>query len=331
MQIVRFLHTTYPKSANGASLYQILWFVAKELERESIQARSAAISYQAILSSFPACIVLISMVSHIPNNQFRELVIDYFLYLIPELTQSFVDKLIYEIKEAIDKSQSYGIALYLGVLLSFYFASSGVKALMVAFDKAANPDYKPLPFFKKQFTALGVTLLLMIVFLITITFVLSGQYILHRIFELWGSGKIIEKIALKGLWAVLTIGLVFNSVAIIYRYVAPFKKHWQYSSAGAWVATFFCLGASWVFSFYLKNVGFANAIYGSVWLLVSIMIWIRLIATGILIGFELNVSIHNNFIINNLKDNVILESPKNSSFKNEKKIALKKNKNETTK
>ena len=50
-----------------------------------------------------------------------------------------------------------------------------------------------------------------------------------------------------------------------------------------------CLG----FSFYVNNFGSYNKIYGSIGTLIVLLLWIYYFAVILLIGFELNTSISN--------------------------------------
>ncbi|MBK9463052.1 MAG: hypothetical protein IPN94_27475 [Sphingobacteriales bacterium] len=51
--IVSLLKKTKIIGFGGISLYEILRFVRKELQRDSIQGRAAAVAYNALLAMFP--------------------------------------------------------------------------------------------------------------------------------------------------------------------------------------------------------------------------------------------------------------------------------------
>ncbi|MTI30966.1 YihY/virulence factor BrkB family protein, partial [Xanthovirga aplysinae] len=74
-------------------------------------------------------------------------------------------------------------------------------------------------------------------------------------------------------------------------YFAPKILHRTFFSPGSILATLLTLGISFVFSYYLNNFGAYNKLYGSIGVLIAIMIWFYILSLVLLLGFELNASI----------------------------------------
>ena len=54
-----------------------------------------------------------------------------------------------------------------------------------------------------------------------------------------------------------------------------------------------CLAVSYGFSYYITNFGTYNKVYGSIGVLIALMIWVQLITVVLLVGYEINASIHD--------------------------------------
>jgi membrane protein len=46
------------------------------------------------------------------------------------------------------------------------------------------------------------------------------------------------------------------------------------------------------FSFYITNFGTYNKLYGSIGVLIALMVWMQLITIVLMVGYEINASIH---------------------------------------
>ena len=91
-------------------------------------------------------------------------------------------------------------------------------------------------------------------------------------------------------WLIVLI-LFYSIIAIIYRYGPNLKIRSSYFSPGANVATIGIITTSLGFAYYLNRFGNYNAIYGSLGAILITLLWIKINALIILIGYELNVSI----------------------------------------
>ena len=58
------------------------------------------------------------------------------------------------------------------------------------------------------------------------------------------------------------------------------------------MATLGSLAVSYGFSAYVTRFGSYNKIYGSIGVLIAMMVWIQLLATVLLLGYELNATLH---------------------------------------
>ena len=95
-----------------------------------------------------------------------------------------------------------------------------------------------------------------------------------------------------GRWLVLSL-MVFIGISFLY-YFGPSKiKHFHFISAGSSLATMLTLLTSVGFNIYVTNFSKYNTLYGSIGTLIIVLLWIYFNSIILLIGFELNASIHN--------------------------------------
>ena len=59
------------------------------------------------------------------------------------------------------------------------------------------------------------------------------------------------------------------------------------------MATLASLGVSYGFSYYITNFGTYNKVYGSIGALIALMVLIQMITIVLLVGYEVNTSIHD--------------------------------------
>jgi membrane protein len=108
-----------------------------------------------------------------------------------------------------------------------------------------------------------------------------------------GIGEIAAPLINYSRWPLLT-GCCILFLAVLYRY-GPSRKQpqWRWVTAGAFVATVLWLLGSALFSFYVSHFASYNVTYGSLAVVVILMIWFFLSAYSILLGAEINAEMEH--------------------------------------
>jgi membrane protein len=140
--------------------------------------------------------------------------------------------------------------------------------------------------------ALWLLFILSILLTIAIGLITSGQLLINYMVN---HGIIKDHITILlftiGKWLVIVL-LFFMANSFLY-YLAPAKKTtWRFISAGSTLATVLSVFTFVGFSFYINHFGRYNKLYGSIGTLLVIMVLMYLISLILLVGFELNASIH---------------------------------------
>ena len=105
----------------------------------------------------------------------------------------------------------------------------------------------------------------------------------------------VDSVAIYVLFACRFLALFvafFLAISCIYYFGPAIHYNWRFFSIGSILATLLCLAVSYGFSFYITNFGTYNKVYGSIGALIALMILIQLISIVLLIGYEVNISVH---------------------------------------
>lgn len=275
----------FPGFAN-VPIYYILAFVIDEVKKDNLVTRSEAVAYNFFISLFPLTIFILPILSRTPLaasalSTLREAIRG----ILPLEAESYIFGLV----ENIQNESQLGW-LSLGFFLSIFFASSGMVAIMNAFDKSYDITFKTRGYIKKRFIGLILTILLSCLTFASVIFIILGQGFITYLCESLGLeiGTSILFNILK--WVTLLL-LFYSVITSIYRYGPSMYKRINFFSPGASLATFFSIFSSLLFSSFINNFGRYNEIYGTIGSLIVILIWMQINAFILMAGFELNASI----------------------------------------
>ncbi|GAB3014320.1 YihY/virulence factor BrkB family protein [Spirosoma pulveris] len=272
---------------------RITWytFLKKMLDQitdNNTSERAASVSYSLILAVFPTVIfffTLIPFVTFIPNLE--DQIMGFFREVLPGNTFSSVDT---TIRDIVSRPRS-GV-LSFGFLLALYSATSGLVALMQAFNSSYHSDERR-GFFKVRLVAIGLTFTLAFALILAVIVLIIGgiisDYLLH--FGLLNNALFINLLAITRYLVVFAVFV--GTVSVIYRYGPDVRMKWVFITPGAVTASLLIVLTTLGFSYYVSNFGSYNKVYGSIGTLIALMIWINLISLLLILGFEMNVALYD--------------------------------------
>jgi len=270
-------------------LYDVVVFFQAQMKKVGLTDRAASISFNLLLAIPAGTIFLCTLIPYLPiakqvTAQLLELVKDYTInentYI---LIKGFLDDFLTEERTGL---------LSLGFMLVIYYASNAVFGIMRTFDKSLTYSTRR-NFVERRWMAIRLTLLLLFMFLLTVVLIAMQGPVLN-----W----ILRVLHIKNTWLasifpilrwVTIIALVYYSIAFIYKYAPAVHKRWKLSSPGTNFATFLILLTTFLFSFWVNHFGNFNKVYGSIGTILIIMILVYINSFVLLVGYELNVSIHH--------------------------------------
>jgi len=295
--LFRWLKKIRFEKYENVSLYKLVKLFLRNLQEDEILDRANGVSYNFILAVFPAVIFLFTLIPYI-TAYFPEVNNDSIMSflresdLIPGSMFEVVSSTILDIL-----SNQRGGLLTFGFLFSLYLSTNGMLALMRAFN-ACYKTIEKRSALKTRLIATALTINLAIVVFLAVALLIVGQFAIDYIsthvrqFSGWDIGAYTVYGILILRFIVIFI-VFFLAIACIYYFGPAIHYNWRFFSIGSIIATLLCLMVSYGFSFYVTNYGTYNKVYGSIGVLIAMMIWIQLITAVLLFGYEINASIHN--------------------------------------
>jgi membrane protein len=281
------------KKWNNVSLYKIIKLFIRNLTHDEIIGRANSVAFNFTLAIFPAIIFLFTLipyVSVIVPEVNAESIMNFLKTLMPPSMFEVVASTIQDIV-----SNQRGGLLTFGFLFSLYLATNGMMALMGAFNAVYKTNDRRGPF-KMRLIATGLTLNLAFVLFLAIILLVVGQLVLDYLLSHLHEFRWLTK---ANVWLLLLLRFTvifvvfFLAVSTIYYFGPAIHYNWRFFSIGSLLATIFIIAISYGFSFYITHFGTYNKVYGSIGVLIALMIWIQLITIVLLVGYELNASIHD--------------------------------------
>lgn len=266
-------------------VYYVIRFFIAEIKDGQVKMRAAAISFFFVLAIFPGILFFFNLIPMLPIPDFQETLFNFMAEVLPETAFEFLRSTILDIVniQRVD-------LISIGFILTFYFSTQGIAALINAFQKD-QPIFKKRSFWNHQLTVIKLTAILFLLLVISIGLIVLGKHILHQL-TIW--------LELNSWWQVFLLSLIrwfiivltfFSSISFIYYFAPATKEKFRFISIGSTVATIITIISTLVFSFIVNNYDLYNDVYGSIGTLLVILIWLLINSISLLVGFELNASI----------------------------------------
>ena len=267
-------------------LYDVIVFFLSQVKKVGLTERASAVAYNFIMAIPPTCLFIFTLIPQLPfipkdtiEAQLHHLIND----MIPakEYNRGIIDFV-----DGFLNQPRVGLISF-GFVLLIFFASNGMMGLMRSFNKNYI-GFEKRSDLKSRWMAIKLTFIILGL-LVACLVLLAMQGAVLR----WLGVKAKLAAIISPVRWVFIIGLVFYAIAFIYKYAPAMQKRWKLVSPGSILATFLSLLATLGFSFFVSNFGKYNALYGSIGTIIVAMILIYINALVLLIGYELNVSIHS--------------------------------------
>ena len=273
----------------GVSLYDIVEVFLEKLRNDEIITRANGVAFNFTLAIFPAIIFVFTLIPYIQISELPDLNLEIMKFLREVMPASMYDTAASTIEDIISKRR--GGLLSFGFIFSLFLATQGMMALMKAFNKCYR-TVESRSFIKARLIATSLTFMLALVLFSAIILLIVGQQVIDFVVEL-------EWLLIDDYVFYLVLGLRFIVLFLIFLiaissiyYLAPaVHDRWEFFSAGSLTATLLSLAVTFGFSFYINNFGAYNKFYGSIGVLIALMVWLSFLSIIILIGFEINASI----------------------------------------
>ncbi|MFN0083124.1 MAG: YihY/virulence factor BrkB family protein [Ferruginibacter sp.] len=276
----------YLPGFQGLSLYVVIQFFRKQVRQQGLAERASAISYNFIMALPPSLLFLFTLIPSLPfiskksiKYQLHSLILD----IIP--SREYNKQVISFVDSFIDGNK-IGL-LSFGLLLTLFFSSNGMMGIMRSFNKN-YVGFEKRRGLQKRGIALRLTIVIFgLLFAYLILLIMQGALL-----KMVVPSDTLRTIITYTRWALIIL-LVYLTIGFIFKYAPAIQKRWRFSSPGTVLATTLSLISTVAFSMFVNNFARYNALYGSIGTIMMVMALIFINSLALLIGFELNVSIHS--------------------------------------
>ena len=283
--LVRFGKKIKVPGLEGMSLYDVLEMYIIGIVEGALTTRAGGIAFSFFMAVFPFMLFILTLIPYIPIEGFQEGLFSFIKEILPPQTFDAVNVVIGDII-----NNQYGGLLSFGFLLSIFLMTNGVNAIFGGFEYSYHiTDVRNV--FKSYFVSLGVSLLMSFFLIVTITTLILYQVALSKIDEQGWFNTSDLNLFYIGKNAVFLV-MIFTIVSLLFRYGTKQGKETRFFSAGALLTTVVSLFTFYLFGIYVVKFAQYNQLYGSIGTLLILMLFVWLNAIILLLGFELNASLH---------------------------------------
>ncbi|MBV9515164.1 MAG: YihY/virulence factor BrkB family protein [Mycobacteriaceae bacterium] len=276
-----------PTDLTKPSVLYVLRRTARQFSRDQCTDLAAALTYYAVLSVFPALVVMVSLLGVVGQGRRTT---DTVLQIVGELGPHSVSDTVRDPIQQLVNSPSAGAALIAGIVGGLWSASGYVGA----FGRAMNRIYEipeGRPVWKLRPLQLLLTLGgLIMAGAVGLMLAVSGP-VAKAIGDALGAGHVALTVWNIARWPVI-LGFVIVAVAILY-YATPNVRQpkFRWISVGAAVAILVWIIVSLLFGTYVANFGRYNKTYGSLAGVIVFLLWLWITNVALLFGAELDAEL----------------------------------------
>ncbi|MFZ0663413.1 MAG: YihY/virulence factor BrkB family protein [Acidobacteriaceae bacterium] len=254
----------------------------------SVFSNAKAAAYSAILSLFPALLVVTTVLAFTPETDtLRGELRIAFSSILPGDTMSLV-------QAYFQMNHAQSVRIMAGAIFVTVAAAMGVMlSLMEGFRRAYRLPRNEWDFWKERLVALALVPGTLIPMIFATVLVAFGHVIEHWMIENAGLNLrfyvIILWRVLRWLLASVTSVVVLG---VIYHFGTPRNRPWKQVLPGAVLATVTWFVVTLVYGWYVTLHADYSVIYGSLGAGIATLVWLYMVCLSILVGAEYNAQLY---------------------------------------
>lgn len=271
----------------GQNLFDVGKFFLEGLTSASVGARAASVTFRFLLAVFPLIICIFSLIPFIPIDGFQENILAYIESFFPKEVYDFFDE---ALTDLIKRKRTF--LLSIGFLVTIYFASAGINALLDAFSSSSHLTAKR-KFYMQQLWSVGLLFGFLVIAVLLTLLSSLGQLLIDYLYStslFHGNFSWYVMVIIKNIILFL---LYYSVINLLYNIGHTERDKWKFFTAGATMATLLIIGLQKGFSIYLVEIAHLDKLYGPLGAFLAFMMFFYYLFYLLIIGFELNVSIHH--------------------------------------
>lgn len=260
-----------------AKIYRNIRSMSKELKELNISAHAAGTAFFLFLSLVPMLVMICTIIPYTPLTEAH--LVTVVTDITPGVADALAEGLIAEVYE-----KSAGI-LSIAVVAMLWSAGKGVLALGRGLN-VINGDGEKRNYFVVRLVASFYTLVMLVLVILSLFVTVFGNRVvdvlLYRVPQLQAVVAFTMQFRFLAVWGILTLFF-----AAIYAYVPDNKLKYKKQIPGALFTSVMWSVFSFFFALYVDRDG-SFSIYGSISIIVIVMLWMYFCMYLLLLGAYLN-------------------------------------------
>jgi membrane protein len=265
---------------------ELLKRTAKETSEDDCLGLAAQLAYYFFLALFPAILFILALASFFPLTNFIDEIVRTLRPIAPAQILTFLEEQLRRLSNA----DSGGI-LTIGILGAVWSSSAAVVAIIGSLNRAYDIE-EGRPWWKVRLTAIGLTVALALLILVSFSLVVAGPTFAQHLASSFGLGA-----AFEWTWRILQWPLAFflvsTAIGLVYYFAPDAEQDWVWITPGAIASTLLWVIVSLAFKYYVANFADYNATYGAVGGVIVLLLWFYISGLAILVGAEMNAEIEH--------------------------------------
>ncbi len=252
-----------------------------------METRASALSFTFFLALFPSVIFIFTLVAYLPFGHSHG---DILLFFEDVMPVNVYDTVKFTLEDILKKQ--HGGLLSFGFISAMYFSTNGFVSLMNALNKYGKQKEKR-SFWKQRLVAIILAMVVSFSLLLSVLLVTVGNFVIGLLnsFEYFPSRA--TPVLLTLLNYTVVAAIILTIVSAIY-YFAPSHARsvkWKFFTPGSVLACIIIVLTTTGFSYYVNQFNSYNKLYGSIGVLIVVMLLIYINTYILLLGYEFNVAI----------------------------------------
>ncbi|MDZ4666996.1 MAG: YihY/virulence factor BrkB family protein [bacterium] len=267
------------------SVYAVLEFFIRNIGKSELNLRASALAFNFFLALFPTVIFFFTLIAYLPLSYTP----DEILGILSQAMPPNVYETIRETLTDILKTQRHNL-LSIGFVSAIYFSTNGFHNLMDLLNKYSHFK-ENRSFWKQRLVAVGLALFVTTLIILSVLMLTTGTIVLSYLEKVKYFPSSTVPTLIAGLNFLIVGTIVLGIVGAIYFFAPAKQRKWNFFSTGAIFATIVTLITTYGFSQYVNHFNSYNKVYGSIGVLIAIMVLIQINTFILLLGYDLNVAL----------------------------------------
>jgi membrane protein len=256
----------------------------KAIVHHRLKDMAAQMAFWSLLSLFPFCIFLLTIVGYIPLKGIEDEMLGLLHEVMPVEAWALFDRTVHEVLH-----RQHGVLLVVSLLAAVWSASSGMSSTLVALNRAWGVD-ETRPWWRIRLRSLTMIVVAAVLIVVALVALLIGPNVLRTIYDWFDLGKVSVKVWAIIRWPIIVTAML-SMLGGMYHFLPNVKRPLRLFTPGAAVAFGLWITASLLFRVYVSHFNAYAKTYGTLGAAIILLLWLYLSSVTVILGCEVNVII----------------------------------------